>query len=277
MRAITRPLIALALAAPLVGCDSVSEALAPSRDGEANAAIASTELTRLEASLLIAIAQITPTGVDDEARQMAVEAALPMVFSPADCVTSDIAGGTITANLDGCTGPRAITLTGVINIAFDDGRDGATELRVTAGNVQFEGTAVTINTTTEVPPGLGDTGELEVTTTGAGSGDGGALSGRRGSYTLGFDPSCLTLDGQWTSSVDTQVYQTIVTDFRRCGELCPAEGRIVYGETDAEQAAGGGQIDVDALTVSFDGSDIATYISTELAAGRVQLDCRAAQ
>lgn len=272
MRAITL----LTLLVATTGCDEVKDALTPSQDGEANAAVESTELTRLEASLLIAIAEVTPLDVDPAAQATAVEAALPMVFSPADCVQSEITGESITADLDGCTGPRAFTITGVVNIAFDAGQNDSTELSVTAGNVQIEGMAVTIRTTTVLPADLATGRELEVSTGGGGAGEGdGALSGRIGTYTVSYDESCLRLDGRWTSSLDTRLFQSVVSDFHRCGEACPTDGRIIYGETDAEQAAGGA-VDIDGLTVSFDGSDVATYISTELSAGRVQLDCRAA-
>lgn len=268
MRAITL----LTLLVAITGCDEVKDALAPSQDGEANAAVESTELTRLEASLLIAIAEVTPLDVDPAAQAVAVEEALSTVFSPADCVEGEVTGESVTADLDGCTGPRAFTITGVVNIAFDEGADDGTELRVTAGNVQIGGMAVTINTTTTLPTDLAANRELEVETLGAGTGD--ALAGRRGEYTVTYDESCLRLEGNWTSSLDTRVFQSVVSDFHRCGEACPTDGRIIYGETDAEQAAGGA-VDIDGLTVSFDGSDVATYISTELSAGRVQLDCRA--
>ncbi len=271
MRAITL----LTLLVAVTGCDTVKDALSPSQDGEANAAVESTELTRLEASLLIAIAEVTPLDVDPAAQAVAVEEALSTVFSPADCVRGEVTGESVTADLDGCTGPRAFTITGVVNIAFDEGANDGTELRVTAGNVEIGGMAVTINTTTTLPADLAASRELEVATLGGGTGDGDALTGRRGDYTVTYDESCLRLDGDWTSSLDTRLFQSVVTDFHRCGEACPTEGRIIYGETDAEQAAGG-VIDVDGLTVSFDGSDVATYISTELSAGRVQLDCRAA-
>lgn len=256
------------------GCDAVEEALAPAADEEASAAVASTELTRLEASLLVAVAEVTPLGEMPEAMATAVGDALAMVFSPADCVEAQVVGATVTATLDDCTGPRAVGASGVMNVAFAAEAADSVAVTLTATGLEVEGATMTINATGALATDADEGRRVTVTTQGGGTAADGTLIGRTGGYTTTWDDDCLSIDGQWTSSLGTTVFQTIVSDFRRCGAACPAAGTILYGQTDAEGAVDG-SIEGEAITVRFDGSDVAGYVSTEARAGRVALDCEA--
>lgn len=256
------------------GCDAVEEALDPAADEEASAAVASTELTRLEASLLVAVAEVTPLGEMPEAMATAVGDALASVFSPADCVEAQVVAATVTATLDGCTGPRAVGASGVMNVAFAAEAADSVAVTLTATGLEVEGATMTINATGALSRDPDDARRVTVTTQGGGTAEDGTVIGRTGGYTTTWVDDCLTIDGQWTSSLGTTVFQTIVSDFRRCGAACPAAGTILYGQTEAGAAAGG-DIDGEAITVRFDGSAVASYVSSEARAGRVALECRA--
>lgn len=255
------------------GCDEIEEALDPAADEEANAAVASTELTRLEASLLVALADVTPLDVMPEMMAQAVADALPMVFTPADCVEAQVVAATVTATLDGCSGPRALAVSGVMNVAFAAAAADSVALTLTATGLAVNGASMTINATGALGRDPDDAGRVTVTTQGGGTAADGTVIGRLGGYTTGWDASCITVDGQWTSSLGTTVFQTVVNDFRRCGAACPAAGTILYGQTEAEGVLADGGFDADAITVRFDGSSVATFVSSGARVGRVALQC----
>lgn len=260
-----------AAAGGLLGCDAVNDALTPSDSEEARAAVDSVALTRLEASLLMAIAEQTPLGSTTEEMAVAVEAALPMVFSPADCVRGEAAGATVTMTLEDCTGPRALAISGIVNVVYAVEAAESVTISVTAADVEIGGATMAINATGTYE--LLDDGRhrAAVTTEGVGTAPGGSIVGRLGAYVVEWLDACYAIDGEWTSSLGDEIFVTTVTDYYVCDDFCPAGGSIIYGRTDGGVQAD--QISGTALTITYIGDDGAPWVATDGSFGRQALQC----
>ena len=91
---------------------------------------------------------------------------------------------------------------------------------------------------------------------------------RTGSYTVTRDASagCMTLNGTWSTRWDGSraTTSTDVTGLARCSAACPAAGGVikhtgVLGKT---------------ITVSLDGSAVATYATSGGKSGTLNLQCK---
>lgn len=271
-RQMSRLVGALALVAGalhLGGCDQISEALTSDSD-EVRAAVESTELTRLEATLVMAVAEATPLGQTPDAIAAAVEAALPTVLSPADCVQAEAIGPTVTAQLDGCAGPRGLAISGLMNVAWADSMDEQVGISVTATDLELGGATMTINANGTYRDRFG-VHDLDLNTEGIGAAPGGGLVGRLGRYTVEWRDVCYTLEGTWTSTVGDRFFTTGVTDYYGCESYCPAEGVLAYNEVASEDAAAGRIGDI--FTVTFLGEPQAAWVATNGRLGQQALQC----
>lgn len=267
------PLVAAALLS-LTACDAVEDALTPKDSAQARAAVESVALTRLEATLLMAIADVTPLdGRTPEEMAAAVEAALPTVFEPDDCVRAETLSASVTMTLDGCAGPRALSVSGVANVIFAAEGQDSVALTLTATDIELGDATMTINATgAYIDEGVSGK-RIAVTTEGLGTAPGGTIIGRLGAYTAAWTGECYRLDGQWTSSLDRRVFATSVDDYYACDAYCPASGSLLYGETDAADP----RIDFDGagLTITYLGDDAAPWVATDGSFGRQALTCTA--
>jgi len=255
----------------LAGCDAVNDALTPSDSEEAGAAVESMALTRLEASLLMAIAEQTPLGSTAEEMAIAVEAALPMVFSPADCVRAEAVGATVTMTLEECTGPRQLAIDGVVNVAYSVMAASSVAISVTAVDVEIGGATMAINATGSYELRDGGNHRAAVTTEGFGTAPGGTLVGRLGAYVVTWQEACYGIDGEWTSSLADEIFVTTINNYYVCEAYCPAGGTIIYGKSDggvqADEISGTG------LTITYIGDAGAPWVATDGSFGRQDLAC----
>lgn len=255
----------------LWGCDTINDALTPTDSEEARTAVESMALTRLEASLLMAIAEQTPLGETPEDMATAVEAALPMIFSPADCVRAEAAGATVTMTVDGCTGPRDLSISGVVNVVYAVEAAESVAISVTAADLEIGGATMAINATGtyDLPPDGGH--RVAVSTQGGGTGPGGVIVGRLGAYVVAWDGACFAIDGEWSSSLDDRVFVTTVRDYYVCEAYCPASGNIVYGATD--DGVADGEVSGSGLTIQYLGGENAAWVASDGSFGQQILQC----
>ena len=270
-RSLTLSLGLCVAASGLLGCDAINDALTPTDSEEAAAAVGSVALTRLEASLLMAIAEQTPLGSTPEEMATAVEAALPTVFSPADCVQAEAVGATVTMTLDACSGPRDLSLSGVVNVVYGLEGDQSVTISVTAVDLAIGDATMAINATGTYEQIEGGEHRAAVTTEGVGTAPGGRIVGRLGAYVVTWQGECYAIDGEWTSSLDDEIFVTTVSGYYVCASYCPAGGSIIYGKTNG--GVGSGDISGTALTISYIGDEAAPWVASDGSFGRQALQC----
>jgi hypothetical protein len=108
---------------------------------------------------------------------------------------------------------------------------------------------------------------LTVQTMGEGTGPRGNTVDHNGDYTITWDPSsqCHTIDGQWSTEITTSVASATrsnAVDLTRCAGGCPT-GTITHTFL-------GGQ----SITVTFDGTNVATWSGSGGRSGTVNLTCQ---
>ena len=140
---------------------------------------------------------------------------------------------------------------------------------------------------------------LLLSTEGTGSGRGGHTITRTATHTRTWDEAtdCVTIDGQWQFQTPRGTRERSISGFKRCGDGCPEAGGTLIGEGKrhrhrhgkgmkgkgerGEGKHGGGKRgggrgaqaqDVD-VTVSFDGSAVATWSSSDGHSGQIPLSC----
>ncbi len=241
-------------------------------EAEADDAVASTDLTTLEASLLMAASDAVALDADADAIAAAIADAAGTTWSPSDCVMSESVGPNVTWTLNNCAGPRGfVTVSGVANLVVTGVAAGTVGVNLTATDLQVNGATMTINSTGDISEQDGMR-RLDMTTSGAGTLSGGTIVGRAGTWNATFDASCLTLGGQWTTSInDDTFWNTAVTNLTKCGAACPQSGTITYTGVDNPNA----EADINArnVTITFDGDATAAWVSTRGAIGNLPLAC----
>ena len=167
-------------------------------------------------------------------------------------------GAVVDLTLNGCTGPRGLrTVTGAIRIVGSVTATGDFQAVATAQDLQVNAAIMDINSTAVYSPSAKT---LSVTTAGAGVGPLGNDIARTGAYTVAFDANCATVDGAWATSIGDAARSTTV-QMQRCKDTCPT-GSVVHtgrlGRT---------------ITVTFDGSAIANWVSSKGGSGTIDLPC----
>lgn len=241
-------------------------------EAEAEDAFASTDLTTLEAAMLMAASDAIALDAEPDAIAAAIADAAGTTWSPSDCVMAESVGPNVTWTLNDCAGPRGfVTVSGVANLVVTGVAAGTVSVNLTATNLEVNGATMTINSTGDISEQDG-TRRLDMTTSGVGTLSGGTIIGRAGTWNATFDATCLTLGGQWTTSInDDTFWNTAVTGFNQCGASCPAGGTITYTGVDNPDA----EVDLNArnVTITFDGDDTAAWVSTRGAIGNLPLAC----
>lgn len=251
-------LAALALLA-LPACAPVSE------DALAEEAADSVETSEGEAALVVAATDaVDPAMTAEEAAQAAAGAADRM-FRPAGCATAEVQGATVTYTLNDCTGPLGVvSIDGTAQAVMSVEADGI-HAAITGSGVAARGATLEMQADAlyQVDNGIKT---LSVTTNGSGTGPRGNSVERHGDYTITWNPTtqCATLDGSWAAEASTgRSRSTTVTGVERCADQCPsAGGEIVHT----------GRRGV-TVTLSFDGSDAASWSTSNGKSGTVDLSC----
>ena len=183
----------------------------------------------------------------------------------AGCASVALSGTTLTYTLSECTGRLGLVhVSGTLVAQLTDGSDGVhiavsgTGLRANRATLDLDATGV-----------LGSDGakcKLVVSTNGSGTTARGNTFSRVGSYTVERDPAtaCVSLDGQWQLDLSIgRTRSTTVTGLSRCADACPAAGGTIVHTGLLGRTA----------TVTFDGSDVASWTSSTGRSGTIDLAC----
>jgi hypothetical protein len=105
----------------------------------------------------------------------------------------------------------------------------------------------------------------EVVCDSSGTGPRGGSISRKGAYTTTYDPTaeCVTLDGTWQTKVGLRTASTVVAGYKRCKGACPAAGGSIVHTT----------VKAAVITVSYDGTSTANWVSSGGKTGTVTLKC----
>jgi hypothetical protein len=171
----------------------------------------------------------------------------------------------LTYTLNNCTGRFGLVhVTGTVVAVLADGSDGL-DITVTGMGLKVNRATLDLNASAV----LSDDGtkrKLVVSTNSSGVGPRGNTFTRVGTYTVERDPStaCVSLDGQWQLDVsNARSRSTTVSGLSRCDGMCPAAGGVIthtgiLGRT---------------VTITFDGSDAASWTTSNGHSGTVDLTC----
>ena len=216
-----------------------------------------------ESALLVASTEgVDPTMDGAEAAAAAAEHA-GRFYQPAGCLTATVSGRTVEYVLDDCTGPYGLLhVTGTVTVDYTPQADGL-GYTTTARGLHINGATVDVDGQ-GVYRRVGTRHEIRGAVSGRGTGPRGHSFTRSGMRTFTWDPgtACMTLDGEWTTDVEGKSWDTIVTDFEKCGRSCPAEGGAIswIGPRNS-------------LAVRYDGTDVAEWSTAAGREGTVSLFC----
>lgn len=236
----------------------------------AEEALDSTETVGGEGSLLTVAVDGTETVMKPglafapTPETIAAEAATRMenVLQPPGCVTSTVEGATATYVLDDCTGPRGLVhVTGTLVVVYSLGLDGI-HADATAEDLQVNGATVDIAAGAVYSVAAGEK-SLTVATMGSGVGPLGNAISHTGDYTVTWTETCFTLDGMWSTTGPRGTRSTTISGFERCQGECPAAGGTI-----SHTFVGGRTV-----TLTFDGSDVASWATSGGRSGTVNLPC----
>lgn len=264
MRIVHGLFFASVLAGSLVGAGCGG---ATSATGESQDALDTSDVNHAEAAVLTSGADVSFSGTVAGDIATSVAAGWAGKFTPAGCATSTASGSTVTLTLNGCTGPFGlVSATGTLDLdvsvvggAFT-GHATSTGMKLNRATVDIDATFTFTNN--------GGTKMLSVTASGDAVGPRGRHLTRSGSYTVTWGSGCLSLDGNWTTTVAAIEYTTTITSFSVCQGDCPAAGGSIAWVGPKRT-----------LTITFDGSADASFVETGPlggAHGDVVLSCQPA-
>ena len=246
----------------LAGCKGAGDDPGDPGDAPTEAGLETVDTTANEGALLAAmmpVASAAKPGTDPVA--VAAED-VPTFWSPAGCATASRSGATVTYTLAGCTGPWGLLdVTGSIAVTYEAIGD-AVRADATATGLEVNG--ATLDLAAEaIRSRIGALVEIAVTSHTEGVGAYGTTFTRDGDYVFGVEGTdCWALDGEWATTLGARAWTTTVADYGRCVASCPDAGATI---TFASAAS--------SLTISFDGSDQASWTGSGGGGGAISLAC----
>lgn len=251
-------LSALVLSPLLLAACGGSAAIAT--DGENAADSADT------ASVTASMSSLTTDGVDASATTAAAAATSAQVkamalLSPQGCATAQVVGSTVNYTLTGCSGPYGLlNVTGAVSATYAVAA-GTVTVTLSGANLKANGSTVNLNATAVVTGAAGSRQAMVTSSTSAQTARGRTIT-HSGSYTAGWDGTCLTLSGAFTTQIGLIGWSTSVTNYKRCQGMCPASGVVVI-------TAGN-----NTATVTFAGGATVNYTDSRGDSGTVTLSCK---
>lgn len=253
---------AISLVAPLLfvvaGCriQSAYERWA----GQANDSV---DVVQGESALLMAATENVDPSMSGEEAAVAAADGASRFWRPSGCLTATVDGRTVTYELDDCSGPYGLLhVTGTVLVTYTVQGEGI-GYESSADDLDINGAIVDINGQ-GVYNRSGTRHEIVGSINGSGVGPRGHEFSRQGNRTVSWDTEteCFALDGVWMTDVEGYRWTTTVDGYEKCAEACPAAGAGVRWE-----GARG------ALSVSFDGTDVAAWETDAGRSGTVNLFC----
>lgn len=267
--------VCLLAASGWAGCEQVED-LVGGDDTSAQAAVDSVALSTTESALLaLSLEGATPTSTEDAI----ITAAIPKIeaaFTPAGCATAEktAAPNTISIDINACNaGPYGlVSVTGTAVVLFKI-ENLSVVANLTATDLKANDATITINASGQLTVD-GEDNSLAVQTNGGGTKNGSIIT-RNGAYTFGWNSTtdCFTLVGSWATTVapakldeEAVAWSTTVKDYGRCPAKCPTGGgSILFAGTGPAGAS---------VTVSFDGTSTAGYVTGKGAVGSIPVACQ---
>lgn len=223
----------------------------------------SLEVSQTESALVVPAVEDLDAEMDGSAAAETAASRAPHFYRPTECVRATAVGGTVTYELDNCSGPHGLLhVTGSVVVDYERTAEGLRYTAISEG-LDVNGSTVTMNNS-----GLfsrdGDTRTLVTEVNSEAVGPRGHAHTRTGTRVASWNPltQCLTLDGTWTTSTEDRTWSTDVVGYERCAETCPSAGGEIRFTTPRNT-----------LTLSFDGSDSATWETAKGRRGTVDISC----
>ncbi len=257
-------LIVSSLSLALVGCGRGVEA--DGADDAEEAVTVSSAESALTAEITDEASQ--PASMTPENLAASSAARIPNRFKPQGCATAVQSGNTVTYTLTNCTGPYGLVkVSGTLVAVYTRAAGGGVNVVITGSGLKANDATIDVNSTVVATQANG-VKKAEVAVNGSGTGPRGNTLTRKGAYTITFDTNteCVTVDGSWTTgSSRVASASTVVSGYERCKGSCPAAGGSIV-HTGANKAV---------VTLSYDGSAVATWVSSTGRSGTVNLRCGA--
>jgi hypothetical protein len=185
---------------------------------------------------------------------------------PGGCATATQNGADVAITYDDCSGPRGLVhVTGELDLTVSITATGAIGVHATATDLEVN--AATIDFTADATlSAVGTMESLSVTANGSGTGPLGNSIDHIGAYTVTWDPStaCRSIAGSWSTELSSPVAtaeRANTVNLTRCGAACPTgtlTHKFLAGAT---------------LTLTFDGTAIATWSTSIGGTGTIALAC----
>jgi hypothetical protein len=196
------------------------------------------------------------TGTDAAAR---IAELAPQYFKPEGCVQASANGPAATLVLDHCRGPGALAdVSGEVTMTYDDNAG----LHIEAPALDVDGNRLSLTTDAQGSSN-GEHLSVAVTTSIKGEGTSIGTVDRMGQYTMQWThgDECLTVDGKIDDVGSETPATTQIMGYVRCGQSCPTDGEVTRS-TDSRS-----------VTLTFDGSMQASWMSDSGQTGTVDLNC----
>ncbi len=191
-------------------------------------------------------------------------------MTPSGCVTATQNGDTDTYVFKGCTGPHGyVTVTGTVAVQYAVNSDCSVTAHGTGTNITAnKATIANLDATAIYSKDSNGLAKAIVTTKTSGSGPRGITFDHNGSYTVTHDAQdCLTLDGTWStdwgSSRGSAMTSTTASGLKKCDNACPDSGGSIVHDGLLGRV----------VTLTLDGSDTASWTSSNGKSGTVDLEC----
>jgi hypothetical protein len=210
---------------------------------------------------MVALAASTP---DQVAARIAANMATR--WQPAGCATVTQSDANVTVVFNDCTGPRGLLhVTGKLDLVVSVALDGTISVHGTATDLQVNLATISVDANA-VYTVSGTSHAVAVETTGTGTGPRGNEIDHEGSYTVSWDTAttCRTIAGHWQTeitSTTSSATRSNDVDVERCVGMCPT-GTITHHFLSGAS-----------LTVTFDGTSTATWMTSTGKSGSVTLHC----
>ncbi len=181
---------------------------------------------------------------------------------PAGCATAATNGADVTITYNDCTGPRGLVhITGTLDLAVTVSLTGGISVHGTSTGLMVNKATLDIDTDASYAV-TGTTHTLTVKTDGDGTGPRGNPVEHDGNYTITWDigSQCGSIAGNWSTELGSSTRSNNV-DLMRCAGSCPS-GTVTH-----DFLAGA------SLTLTFDGSAVATWSASTGTSGTIALLC----
>jgi hypothetical protein len=180
-----------------------------------------------ESGLIAALAGKLTAQDQTGAQAASDSASITTLFMPQGCATVTTSLNVNTYTFNKCTGPYGLLkLDGTITATFTPMT--LSKFKVDLAATGFKISTVTVNVTASAVVTTGVTQDnATVTSSSSATNARGDTMTHSGNYTAGWNGTCLTLDGSFTTTVGTTAWTTQVSNFRQCTGMCPDAGGTV--------------------------------------------------